>query len=282
MRWIDSHCHLDAPEFDADLAHVVARAKAAGVVQMVIPAVHPSHYDHAAALAHQYGFCYALGIHPLWMNGALGATTASEHPSDAQLLDEFKEAIEKYRTDPLLVAVGEIGLDYFIEDLDKDRQWFFYTEQLKIAKKADLPVILHVRKSADMLLKGLRQIGIKKGIVHAFNGSSEQAKAFIEQGFKLGFGGACTYERARQIRQLAQTIPITALVLETDAPDMPPQWLYKTAQERSSGDKQSPNEPQELARIAQVVADLRGISLQTLSEQVINNTLDVFPKMQMT
>lgn len=283
MRWIDSHCHLDAPEFDADREQVVANARTAGVVQMVIPAVHPAHFEKLVALAHEFGFYYAAGIHPMWMDYApeASAHAKSAHTSDAQLLAQLKAALEQYRDDPLLVAIGEIGLDYFLENLDKKRQWFFYTEQLKLAKQWNLPVILHVRKSADMLLKGLRQVGINQGIAHAFNGSLKQAKSFISLGFKLGFGGACTFERARQIRQLAQSIPLASIVLETDAPDMPPQWLYKTMQQRLDGQTQARNEPKELARIAQVVAELREISVQALFEQVLQNTLAVFPKIEL-
>lgn len=246
--WIDSHCHLDAPEFDADRAAVVQRAKAAGVSQIVIPAVGAFDFDTVRLLAHQHGFVYALGIHPLYV------MQASEQ--DLALL---AEQLETHVCDPRLVAIGEIGLDFFVPGLDADRQQHFYREQLKLARRFNLPVILHVRRGADQLLAGLRRTGVQGGIAHAFNGSAQQAQAFIDLGFKLGFGGTLTFERSLQIRRLAAELPETALVLETDAPDIPPHWLYKTAAERAAGGS-SRNEPGELPRIAESLGALRGWS----------------------
>jgi TatD DNase family protein len=163
--------------------------------------------------------------------------------------------------------VGEIGLDFFVPGLDAERQTRFYRQQLQLARRFDLPVILHVRRSADALLKGLRELPVQGGIAHAFNGSLQQARAFIALGFKLGFGGALSYERALQLRRLATELPIEALVLETDAPDMPPHWLYRTAAERAAGLPQGRNAPAELPRIAQVLADLRGMPLEALAQQ---------------
>jgi TatD DNase family protein len=144
------------------------------------------------------------------------------------------------------------------------RQQLFYKAQLKLAQQHDLPVILHVRRSADLLLKALRQTPVKGGIAHAFNGSVQQAEQFIAMGFKLGFGGALTFERALQLRLLATQLPLDALVLETDAPDIPPHWLYVTAQARAQGEPQGRNTPDQIPRIAQVLADLRGVSLETV------------------
>jgi len=280
--WIDSHCHLDAPEFDADRLEVIARSKHAGVRWMVIPAVAPAHFDAVMALAHREKQPYALGIHPLWIG-------KNQKDDDGQWIDQLATTLERCEDDPCLVAVGEIGLDYFVQDLDAgsgaesniERQWFFYIEQLKLACEFGLPVILHVRRSADMLLKGLRQVGGVKGIVHAFNGSDQQAQQFIDLGFKLGFGGAATFERAHQIRHLIQTIPMSSMVLETDAPDMPPHWVYKTAEQRARGEPQGRNEPAELAAIAKEIAVVRGVLLEELSCVTVENTLEALPKLRL-
>ena len=249
MTWIDTHCHLDAPAFDADRAEVVARARAAGVGHLVLPAVVAGHFETVRALAHQHGLAYALGIHPLYV----------EQSTDADL-DVLADALARHRDDPRLVAVGEIGLDSFVPGLDLLRQQRFYVAQLKLAAAAGLPVIVHVRRSADALLAGLRRTRVAGGIVHAFNGSRVQADAFIDLGFRLGFGGALTFERALQIRRLATDLPASAMVLETDAPDMPPHWLYRTAAQRAAGET-SRNQPAELPRIAAVLAGLRGWSM---------------------
>jgi TatD DNase family protein len=249
--WIDSHCHLDAPEFDADRDAVVARARAAGVHMLVLPAVEAAHFDAVRALAHRHGLAYALGVHPLYVHRAADAD-----------LERLRDALQQYRDDPRLVAVGEIGLDHAVPDPDPARQERFYVAQLRLARDAGLPVILHVRRSADALLKGLRRIEVAGGIAHAFNGSPVQAAAFVDRGLRLGFGGAMTYERALRIRGLAATLPEPALVLETDAPDIPPHWLYRRAAERAVGAAMGRNEPAELPRIAQALAALRGWTLE--------------------
>ena len=263
--WTDSHCHLDAAEFDADRGAVVARARAAGVTRIVIPAVERANFDSVRRLAATHGFAYALGIHPLFVARA-----------DDDDLRHLGDALAEWRDDPLLVAVGEIGLDHFVPGLDRVRQERFYAAQLAIARGARLPVILHVRKSADSLLRQLRLIPVRGGIVHAFNGSAQQAQAFVALGFKLGFGGALTFARALQIRRLAQALPADAIVLETDAPDIPPQWLYRTAAERAAG-AVSRNEPAELPRIAQTLAELRGLSLPALAELTSANVRAALP-----
>jgi TatD DNase family protein len=263
--WTDTHCHLDAAEFDADRDAVVARARAAGVAQIVVPAVARSNFDTVRTLAHAHGFRYALGIHPLCVGQA-----------DDDDLHQLSDALAEHRGDPRLVAVGEIGLDHFVPGLDRARQAQFYVAQLKLARRFDLPVILHVRRSADTLLKHLRVEKVRGGIAHAFNGSEQQALAFVALGFKLGFGGAMTFERALQIRRLAQTLPADAIVLETDAPDIPPHWLYRTAAERAAG-QSSRNEPAELPRIAQTLGELRGLSLQALAELTSANARAALP-----
>ena len=263
--WIDSHCHLDAAEFDLDRDAVIARARAAGVTQIVVPAVQRANFDAVRRLAHAHGFVYALGIHPLYVERALDDDLRHLHGTIAQ-----------HRHDPRLVAVGEIGLDHFVPGLDRARQERFYAAQLTLARAFDLPVILHVRKSADILLKHLRATPVRGGIAHAFNGSAQQAQAFVALGFKLGFGGALTFERALQIRRLAQTLPMDAIVLETDAPDIAPHWLYRTAPQRAAGER-SRNEPGELPRIAQTLAELRGLTLPALAGMTSANVRAALP-----
>jgi len=265
--WIDTHCHLDAAEFDADRASVVDRARAAGVAQIVVPAVGRSNFDTVRALAHALGFAYALGIHPMYV----------ERSADDDLA-HLRDALTAQRGDARLVAIGEIGLDHFVPGLDRDRQARFYAAQLRLAREFELPVIVHVRRSADSLLKHLRQTPVVGGIVHAFNGSQQQADAFVERGFKLGFGGAMTFERALQIRRLAQSLPLDAIVLETDAPDIPPQWLYRTAQERAAG-ASSRNEPGELPRIARSLAELRGLPVDEIAAATGRNARAALPRL---
>lgn len=266
MHWIDTHCHLDAPEFDSDRDGVVARAKAAGVTLQVLPAVAVSNFETVRHLAHRHGLAYALGIHPLCVNDAAESDLAALH-----------DALQRHRDDPRLVAVGEIGLDHFVPGLDQAKARHFYVEQLKLAHAAGLPVLLHVRRSADALLKQLRRIPVR-GIAHAFNGSEQQAQVFIDLGFKLGFGGAMTFDRALQIRRLAETVPGESLVLETDAPDIPPHWLYRTASERAAGET-SRNEPAQLPRIAQTLAELRGWTLAEVADLTWRNAHTALPRL---
>ena len=275
-HWIDTHCHLDASEFSADAAEVAARAHTAGVAHCVLPAVCVSNFQAVRGLAYRFGFSYALGIHPLFVPKALNADLSS-----------LDEALSLHADDPRLVAVGEIGLDFFVPELMepamRERQTHFYREQLKLARKHGLPVILHVRRSADQLLKQLRDLQPAegwKGIAHAFNGSQQQASEFIKLGFKLGFGGAVTYDRALQLRRLATDLPLEALVMETDSPDIPPHWQYVVAADRATGTAQGRNEPAELPRIAQHVADLRGISVEQLAVATTANALQALPRLK--
>jgi TatD DNase family protein len=270
--WIDTHCHLDAAEFDADRDAVRQAARQLGVARCVIPAVQRSHWADVVQLAKRHGDAYALGIHPLYVSQA--------QADDLLALDQ---ALTEHRDDPRLVAVGEIGLDFFVPALCtpemRERQWVFYLAQLQLAQKHGLPVILHVRRSADLLLKGLRQCPVGSGIAHAFNGSAQQAQTFVDMGFALGFGGTLTYERSLQLRRLASALPLQALVLETDAPDMPPHWLYQTAEQRAQGAAQGRNTPAELPRIAQALADVRGVALADLAEATCHNARRVLPKL---
>lgn len=268
MTWIDTHCHLDAPEFDADRDAVWRRALAAGVRLGVLPAVKAAHFDAVRALAHRLGWAYALGIHPLCVDEA-----------DDGDLERLRDALQQHRDDPRLVAVGEVGLDWFVPGHDRARQERFYVAQLKLARDAGLPAILHVRRSADGLLAGLRRVEIAGGIAHAFNGSAQQAAGFVERGFRLGFGGAMTFERARRIRALASSLPERAPVLETDAPDIPPQWLYRNAEQRARGEV-ARNEPAELPRIAQMLASLRGWSLEQTAAMTTANAHAALPRLR--
>ena len=273
MPWIDTHCHLDAAEFDADRDVVRQNAKSLGVETCVIPAVMASHFDEVRLLAHRHADAYALGIHPLY--------TPQAEDKDLASLDTHLHA---HRDDKRLVAVGEIGLDGFVTEINTPeafaKQTHFFEAQLQIAQRHQLPVILHVRRSADGLLKGLRQFPVAGGIAHAFNGSLQQAKMFIEMGFKLGFGGAMTYDRATKLRALATELPLSALVLETDAPDIPPHWIYTTAEDREKGKAQGRNSPAELTRIASVLAELRGISLEELAAATSANARQALPRLQ--
>ena len=258
--WIDTHCHLDAGEFDADRDAVADAALDALVTRIVIPGVGRFNFDTVRALAHRIeGGAYALGIHPLFTPGA--------HEDDLRAL---REEIEASMDDPRFVGIGEIGLDYFVPTLDDARQQFFYNEQLKLAREFDLPVICHVRKSQDKVLKGLRAHDIHRGIAHAFNGSFQQAEAFIAQGMHLGFGGNLTFERALQIRRLATELPLDAIVLETDAPDIAPAWRYKGR-----------NTPDQVAGIAKVLAQLRGIGEDALSLGTTANAHAALPRLSL-
>ncbi len=276
-KWIDTHCHLDAQEFGT-LAHEF-RAQAAinNVVHCVLPAVEVSNFEAVRKLAHATGDSYCLGIHPLYVSRA--------KDDDLERLDA---ALAQHHDDPRLVAVGEIGLDFFVpalcEPLMRERQQHFYQTQLQLAHKHGLAVILHSRRSVDQVLKGLRDVGRNvgpwHGIAHAFNGSFEQAQAFIGLGLKLGFGGALTYDRALHLRRLAADLPLSAIVMETDAPDMPPHWLYKTAQQRAAGESQGINTPGELPRVGAELAALRGISAADLAAATLRNALDALPRLQ--
>ncbi|QWD68796.1 TatD family hydrolase [Polynucleobacter sp. VK25] len=262
--WIDTHCHLDAPEFADSLGVVIHAAAEKNVKAILLPAVRAADFFNVKDLAYQYsqqipGLVYTLGIHPLYTNQA--------QESDIETLE--KRIVESL-SDSRFVGVGEIGLDYFVEDLDPHKQEFFFNAQLDLAQKYQLPVILHVRRSQDAILKALRRRNITGGIAHAFNGSFQQAEQFIELGFKLGFGGAATYTRALQIRRLLKELPLDSIVTETDAPDIPPAWL------REEG--LAFNEPAFLARIAKELASIRGVDEAEFASAVWKNAMQVLPR----
>ena len=254
---IDTHCHLDAAEFAADRDAVVAASRAAGVSALVIPAVETANFRAVRDCCQRYPQCYpAYGLHPLYLERAGDADLATLR---RWLNDESSGA-----TPP--VAVGEIGLDFYAPGFDAASQESILVEQLKIAHDFDLPVLLHVRRAVDQVLKCLRRIGVRRGIAHAFNGSRQQADEFIRRGFKLGFGGAMTFPGSTRIRALASSLPLDAIVLETDAPDIPPCWL--------AGGR---NTPVELPRIADTLAELRGVSAVRLRTATSANALTLLP-----
>lgn len=255
---IDTHCHLDAGEFDADRAGVVRMACAEGVRHIVVPAIAPANFEVVEGLAHAYPECsYALGIHPLLV----------ERVGEGAI-DSLAAALDARREDPRLVAVGEIGLDYFDGHPDGVCQERLFESQLRIAREHDLPVLLHVRRAQDRVLKYLRKVEVPGGIAHAFNGSEQQASNFVAMGFCLGFGGAMTFARARRIRHLAVTVADEALVLETDSPDIPPEWRPR---ER--------NDPAQLPRIAQALAQLRATDAADIAELTTRNASRVLPRL---
>jgi TatD DNase family protein len=255
---IDTHCHLDAREFDADRPRVAEAARAAGVGVIVVPAVEVGNFNAVRQLALDHPGCvYALGIHPMYVDRA----------EDCDL-EQLEAALEAHRDDPALVAVGEIGLDFFVPGLDRERQERFLAEQLAMARRFELPVILHVRRSQDIVLKHLRRQRVCGGIAHAFNGSVQQAWAFLELGFALGFGGAMTFERALRIRALARDLPRDAHVLETDSPDIAPGWIHPGR-----------NDPSQLPAIAEVFAGLRGVPVDVAIAQTDANALRVLPRL---
>jgi len=248
--FIDTHCHLDAAEFNADRDAEYARAVAGGVTTLVIPSVSREGFAAVAATCARYPGCLpAWGLHPMYIG--------VHHPAH---LADLRAQVETQRP----VAIGEIGLDRFV-DLDYPTQEYFCIAQLKIAREFDLPVLLHCRRANDDLLKHLRRIGVRGGIAHAFNGSPQQADVFIKLGFKLGFGGAFTWPRANNLRRLAVDLPLEAIVLETDSPDMPPVWVGRGR-----------NAPGELPRIAQTLAELRGIDPATVAQATTRNAHELF------
>ncbi|MEO8407641.1 MAG: TatD family hydrolase [Oxalobacteraceae bacterium] len=263
--WIDSHCHLDACEFGTDGGDgslVAQRAAQLGVDWIVIPAVAPANFAAVAALAQQHSNCvYALGIHPIFVPQAQEADLAA-----------LRQSVKAAMDDPRFVAIGEIGLDFFVPALKTaamaEKQTHFYREQLKIARDFGLPVLLHVRRSQDLILKQLRAIAVTGGIAHAFNGSLQQAQAFIDLGFKLGFGGAMTFPRALQIRRLAATLPLDAIVLETDAPDISPAWLHPAR-----------NSPEQLPQIGLHLAGLRSQAASAVASATSGNVAAVLPRL---
>ncbi len=256
MQFIDTHCHLDATEFGNTQSALVAEALAAGVSHIVIPGVERANFAGVQALCAQHPACVAaFGIHPMYVDRA--------QPQD---LDVLRVYLQQHKP----VAVGEIGLDFFVKNFDQEKQEFYFSAQLKLAREFDLPVLLHIRKAQDTILKHLRRTSVRGGIAHAFNGSPQQAAEFIKLGFKLGFGGAMTYPRATRLRELASTLPLESIVLETDAPDIPPEFLPRG----------EPNRPAYLPRIAETLALLRNMPMIEIANITCANALVALPKLK--
>ena len=255
--FIDTHCHLDAAEFMGQQDFIVDVARSAGVVKLVLPAIERANFDCIKKLCSRFLNCFpAYGIHPMFVN----------HASPA----DFNE-LRNYLAEANTVAIGEIGLDFFIPNYDQNKQEFYFAEQLRLAREVNLPVLLHTRRAHDIVLKHLRQIKVCGGIAHAFNGSTQQADEFIKLGFKLGLGGAITYSRATRLHKLARTLPLEYFVLETDSPDMPPSFL----------DYGEVNKPEYVPCIAQKLAELRGMSLEEIAKVTTANALVALPKLSL-
>jgi TatD DNase family protein len=253
MQLVDTHCHLDFPAFDEDRVEVLRACRQQGIEQVIVPAVARSNWSSVLALCEQdAGLFPALGLHPVF----------TEQHQDSDLL-ELEKLLSIHREQ--LVAVGEIGLDYYIQEPDKEKQSAVFEAQLQLARQADLPVILHVRKAHDQVLGFLQRVGVKGGTAHAFNGSLQQAKRYIDLGFKLGFGGILTHENANKIHALARQLPLNSIVLETDAPDMV-----------VASHKGERNSPAFLPEILQALASLRSETIQQLAEQTTANARAVF------
>ncbi len=252
---IDTHCHLNAGEFDTDRDAMVAAAREAGVTTLILPSVEGSGFPAVRACCQRYPGCHpAYGIHPLYVGAA--------REDDLYTLRQWLRDEISGEHPP--VAVGEIGLDFFVPGHDASRQEQFFIEQLQIAAEFNLPVLLHVRRAVVQVLKCLRHSKVRRGIAHAFNGSRKRGQAFVDFGFKLGFGGAMTCPRATRIRQLAAELPLESIVLETDAPDMPPVWRQ--------GQR---NTPDQLPLIAATLTDLTHLPSGWILEQTNANALAV-------
>lgn len=263
---IDTHCHLDAPIFRETPADLVRAARQQGVDYIVIPAVEAANFSVVQQLAQtDPSLVYALGIHPLYV------AQATLH--DLTLLEK---QVEQALADARFVAIGEIGLDFFVPELTQEplrsKQIHFYEAQLQLAQRYQLPVLLHVRRSQDLILKSLRRHQLT-GIAHAFNGSYQQAQQFIDLGFVLGIGGAMTFTRAKQIRRLASDTALRHIVLETDAPDIPPAWL------RPKENPEQYNRPQELRGIALALAQLRQEPFEQIAQQTTHTAMRVLPRL---
>ncbi|WP_374602470.1 TatD family hydrolase [Arenimonas sp.] len=247
----DSHCHLDAAEFDPDRDEVLVRARAAGVARQLVPAVDRASWDRIRALcSSEPGLRPAYGLHPMFLD--------RHQPGH---LDELADWLERERP----AAVGECGLDFHVEGLDPEAQRRFFQRQLELAREFDLPLVLHARRAVEEVIVSLRRIGGLRGVVHSWSGSEEQARQLFELGFCLGIGGPVTYERARRLRRTVANMPPDFLLLETDAPDQP-----------GADSRGERNEPARLRRVLEVVAELRGQPEAAIAEATTANALRLF------
>jgi len=250
MSVFDTHCHLDSTAFDPDRKRVLAACRDKKIDHILVPAIERAGWDGLLRLCEQEKGLYpALGLHPMFT---------------AQHTEQHLEQLQHYLTEHRPLVVGEIGLDFFIDRPDKDRQLAFFSAQLDIARNANLPVVLHIRKAHDQVLSLLRKHPVRGGFAHAFNGSLQQAQQFIELGFKLGFGGTLTYERSHKIRELARTLPLESIVLETDAPDM------AVAAHRGKR-----NSPEYILDCLKALAELRDEDPQFIAKYTTDNAFQV-------
>lgn len=238
---IDAHCHLDFPDFDADREAVIERARAVGVTRFVVPGTTRQRWGRVLALGARDDVAVCLGLHPYFM---------TEHREDD--LEALDAALDRH---PEVVAVGECGIDArFDETLDA--QWTLFDAQLRLAKARSLPVVIHCVRANDQVAKRLRQLDLPAGgLIHAFAGSPEQARVFLDLGFTLGLGGAVTFDRARRVHRAVASLPEDGYVLETDSPDMP-----------LAGHQGERNEPSRVAEVCRAVAELRGQSARQVAE----------------
>lgn len=248
---VDSHCHLDAPEFDADREGVIRRAQAAGVTRQIVPAIAAGHWPQLREICRtNAGLFPAYGMHPMFLE--------SHRPEHVQLLGEW---IARERP----VAIGECGLDFFIEGLDPETQQFYFDSQLVLARDFDLPVIVHARRAVDAVIASFKRVGKLRGVVHSFSGSPEQARQLWQLGFLIGIGGPATYARANRLRGLVARMPLEYLLLETDAPDQPDAEI-----------RGQRNEPARLAYVCETIAELRGVDAEAIAEATTNNAQRLF------
>lgn len=251
MRLVDSHSHFDAAEFDGDRIAAHARALAAGVATQVVPAVDAAGWPKLQQVcAGLPGLHPAYGLHPMYLE--------AHRP---QHLSALREWIERERP----VAVGECGLDFFVEGLDAEAQQVYFDGQLRLAREYDLPVIVHARRAVDAVIAAFKRIGGLRGVVHSFSGSAEQAAQLHRLGFLLGIGGPVTYERAHRLRQTVATMPLEQLLLETDAPDQP-----------GAAHRGERNEPAYLPEVLDVIAGLRGMEHQAVATATTANAERLF------
>jgi len=250
MDIIDTHCHLDVADFDSDRKDVLERCRGAGISKIIIPAIESKTWPKLIELCQSNkGLYSALGLHPFFIE---------QHQADD--IDKLEKLLETVSP----VAIGEIGLDFYLKDLDKNKQLELFEQQLLVAKKHNLPVILHVRKAHDQVLQLLKKIKVKGGFSHAFNGSLQQAEQYIDLGFKLGFGGTLTYENSTKIHNLAKTLPLESIVLETDSPDM--------VVESHRGQR---NSPEYIMDCLTALAKIRNEDINVIAKQTTQNANDV-------
>jgi len=251
MQLVDSHSHIDVPEFARDRGEVLARARAAGVTIQIVPAIAAAGWPSLAELcARETGLHPAYGLHPMFL---------SEH--EAAHLDELESWVE--RDD--CVAVGECGLDFYVDGVDADAQRRYFVRQLELAREHELPVVVHARRAVEEVIATVRRIGVDRGVVHSYAGSAEQARQLFQLGFCIGLGGPITYERARRLRALVQSMPLERLLLETDSPDQP-----------LSGAQGLRNEPARLVDVLRTVASLRGEDEGKIAEATTANAKRLF------